>query len=644
MEEAKNLSCLQCRKRKIRCDRKSPCNPCSMRGAASSCCQITRSVVTATAPTREDAHEPTDKRECPREDDDRIERLEQRIEQMEKMLAIASASSESTVPAPSHDDVPGFLEDVAMGHRLKRRSCKRSIHEVDEENPLSQRSAVPAVDVAFQFLELCPQGRKAELLVDFYFAHVDWCTRVLHPQQSRIDFGRVARMSAGDASIGVHSGILCCYLAVLALALHFADDECLQSIDLAPQDATRLADTLCSGSQQLLWASNFLQSRQMEHLACVNLLGVYQHNRKGQADAYWALVGAAIKVAINLGLSRIDHPGSSGSSSIGGEVDREMGRRIWWNLLWYDYSQASAHYGCYCVHPLQNRTDVPHNVDIHGDDVSAPQPIGTHTQSSATIVRMQYVEVYRQSVDCRNKAGRLSRSDVSALARKIDDIHQATPVHLYKEQAGEDSCRASERIMLELMFHNRHLRLHRDGQFAGYSSKEWSFARTRTVDAAKQIILILSEPRCAALPLFKFWLVTLYLLGASTALLMELLCANDLGHRDRTKIEELVEMSISLLSRMHKASDSAQRSRRILRRLFAAREQVRQVSGHSQSMDTWIQAVQDVLRHPVRGSNNGGGAIYSDEAAQTSAGDRGGSDDEQALMQLLFPGIVSWSS
>ncbi|SPO27223.1 uncharacterized protein UTRI_10340 [Ustilago trichophora] len=648
----KNLSCLQCRKRKTRCDKKYPCSPCVIRGDAASCTQVQQTIASittsygaSTSPTREpppplhrasishshDGHAAAasssgssnklEPQESPFGPDrfigfeaERLYRLEARMDRMERYVlqnrlqhcdphypptAIASntqddplanldgnlARTHSKQELPIGQDIQDLFEDAAMGRKLKLKSLPlgpvgaavegdTKDPETDEEQMLDQRSADSSADVAFRFAQFLPPN--SATLLEFYFSQVDWTTRVL-PPESHSEFLQLSKMQPEQiAAFPVSSAMVCCYFVVIALALHFSDPALLEKVGISKKEASRLADTLCTGSQQLLWSSNFLQSQQLEHLACICLLGVYQHNRKEQADGQWALLGSAIKVAQNIGLARLDHGSASHkpSASMRTEARRELGRRIWWNLTWLDWSHAVAHFGIYSVNPLQNRTNLPANVEIHNDSLTLHSP-DVYTHSSAITMRMRYVTIYREIVDVSNERPMLSRAQIHRFVSKLNEVHDSTPACLRysPDRTFDKPDQAMESVMLELMYLNRILRLHRVHQLSGFTDEEWRFARKACLSSASCIIRILSLQEQSVI--HKFWLVTFYLLGAAMALVMELCCARQ-DDLDAVAVRTSLATAVSLLSKAGPGSEAARNSRRILKELLSAENKIRE--------------------------------------------------------------------
>lgn len=135
---------------------------------------------------------------------------------------------------------------------------------------------------------------------------------------------------------------------------HFTDEE-----------VQTLSDTWYSAARSCQWSSDFIGTHTLENLQGIILMSVLMNNRD-RADAAWALLGAAIKMAQGLGLSRL----GAEQQSVDGRplpmwkgrwesvIQREIGRRIWWNLVFLDWSLApSYNYAC-SIQPDQSRSSV----------------------------------------------------------------------------------------------------------------------------------------------------------------------------------------------------------------------------------------------------------------------------------------------
>lgn len=149
--------------------------------------------------------------------------------------------------------------------------------------------------------------------------------------------GQLLSLPPYEAARQVRPEFLCTHLMVLCLALHLIEPDVQLQLGFSTQEAHDLAKLMFSAAQAVLYASDFLSSHSLDHLQCIVLMGVYQFNVDDQSDASWALLGSAIKVAQNLGLSRLG-PETESRKALWPEAwksfrRREIGRRVWWNLV-----------------------------------------------------------------------------------------------------------------------------------------------------------------------------------------------------------------------------------------------------------------------------------------------------------------------
>ncbi len=190
-------------------------------------------------------------------------------------------------------------------------------------------------------------------------------------------------------------------------------------------------------------------------------------------------------------------------------------------------------------------------------------------------MRMRYVTIYREIVDVSNERPTLSRAQIHRFVSKLNAVHDSTPACLRysPDRSFDKPDQAMESVMLELMYLNRILRLHRVHQLSGFTDDEWKFARKACLSSASCIIRILSLQEDSVI--HKFWLVTFYLLGAAMALVMELCCARQ-QDIDAASIRSSLSTAVSLLSKAGPGSEAARNSRRILKELLSAENKIRQ--------------------------------------------------------------------
>lgn len=132
-------------------------------------------------------------------------------------------------------------------------------------------------------------------------------------------------------------------------------------------------------------------------------------NNRDRADAAWALLGAAIKMAQGLGLSRL----GAEQQSVDGKplpmwtgrweslIQREVGRRIWWNLVFLDWSLAPSYNFSCSIQPDQIKTALPANTedeDIIDGQPLKPQPLSVRTGMSFQLARLRFAEISQRQI------------------------------------------------------------------------------------------------------------------------------------------------------------------------------------------------------------------------------------------------------
>ena len=189
-------------------------------------------------------------------------------------------------------------------------------------------------DYISKFIAQAPDPLRGWQLVQFYFTHLEWYSRVLHAPKFLEECKHLLALPPNAVSTQVRPSFLAVYFMVLCLALQFLEASERNNLGLSSQQVQTICKNMFSASQALLWMCDFLGAHSLEHLQCIVLMGVYQYN-VGMADSHWALLGSAIKVAQNIGLSRL---GSESQQIFWPEawrdpLRREIGRRVWWQLV-----------------------------------------------------------------------------------------------------------------------------------------------------------------------------------------------------------------------------------------------------------------------------------------------------------------------
>lgn len=582
------LSCEQCKKRKIRCNRETPCGPCILRNDQARCKPVIRWEAGCSLSEFTILQ-------------NRVNELEERMESMQRVvenggigegrrLSFSNPSTSKYVmggpskqevatpnaqngnptnntstPRDGENDAVMMLEDFAMGNRANARRAAQKLvprpglissRPGDSpdlsrlETAVNQRSADPAADVAYRFLRLAPPPETQRQIVHYYFERLEWYTKCLYRPNYMEDVNLLLSLDLETAARSVRPTFLCVHFMVICLAIHLCSGEEVLLWGYDRVSAQSLCDALFAGSQQLLWSSDFIGSHQLEHLQAVVLMSVYAYNVDEQADAAYALVGASIKIAQNLALNRLDdvrflekerQKNKSGGASAQQQqspLERELGKRVWWYLVWLDWSHALSHGGCYAIHPNHNRTNLPANINDEDLTASAtstnaviPKPLEEYTSMSFTIWKLRFLDVYRQTIDLLNGPTGMTHTQLAEMDKKLMEMLNGLPSYFQLRMDEQDrwtfgdSCHDMELLSIQITGWNRLLRLHRPFLARGLLDKN-SISRKRCVDAAYNILACFRHAKKHAPLLLKVWIHVYYVFSGALVLFLDL-CYDD---------------------------------------------------------------------------------------------------------------------
>ncbi|ETS07241.1 hypothetical protein M419DRAFT_69988 [Trichoderma reesei RUT C-30] len=315
---ASGRSCLECRRRKIRCDRSLPCAYC------------TRIKLQCRYPSSRPNGDAA-------EDDDlaaRVRSVEQALQFLEqKMTHIADLLRLS--PAPSTRQHGNFAQDHELSY----------LGEASQHEPLQL---------------LHPSPAKALFIWQTYLDVVDPLIKILHvpSAQRHIMSLMQGRQEAVDAPME------CLMFAIYySSVISLSAADCLQELG---EERHILLQRYKQGVEQSLTQANFWCSRIITVLQAFVLYLICGRQDVNGPDVR-ALTRLAIGNALRLGL-HLDIPGI-------GVFDREIRRRLWWQICTLDVRIAED-YGCdpSVIEPNPH-TELPLNVNdasLHPDMEKLP--------------------------------------------------------------------------------------------------------------------------------------------------------------------------------------------------------------------------------------------------------------------------------
>ncbi|ORX35880.1 fungal-specific transcription factor domain-domain-containing protein [Kockovaella imperatae] len=396
-------------------------------------------------------------------------------------------------------------------------------------------------DVVLKLLvRILPDQEIGEVLVRTYLEKVDWLHRCIHVPTFMKLCREIWNLDRQQVVHEIPLSSVALYMTVCLLGLIFMDSS--ESVKyFTTEEACYLPDLWYNSVRSALWGADFIACHSTESIQSVILLMVYMKNRD-RSDAAWAMLGAIIKMAQGLGLSRLGSEpevvdGKPTAQWVGrwkSLIEREVGRRIWWNLVWLDWSLApSYNYAC-CIHPEQIKTAMPGNIeddDLVDGQPFRPQPVNVYTRMSFQLARLKFAEIGHRQIWAANNSPIESPypfilSVDGELRRAMMDLPP-----FYQPDSGRgpastnpgDQVQFYERIMLNLAVHSRVLRLHRPWLWRGYTDQRFAYSKEQCIRAARASLRMMGKHNESASFLEKWWLPLFYVSVSALVIIIDLL-------------------------------------------------------------------------------------------------------------------------
>ncbi|VUC23043.1 unnamed protein product [Clonostachys rosea] len=374
------LSCVLCQKRKIKCDKRTPCTNCEKGG--NTC------VPSTPAPPRK-------RRRMNEVLLERLAKCEALLKQYEGVPppnGSGASTSQSTTPydhttgntdasqsgSDSEEDNFDFKVSAALkpvgSFVLEEGSAKyvdsfpwatiqgqlksiRQILEDEEGSPSEADSSMPPQleknlldDITLINLEsVTPNPAQIFWLWNIFLERVNPLTKLIHvPSMQQF----VVEASGRHCSIPMNSQALL-FSIYLISTVTLTESEALEMLHMSRDEALH---KFTLGTKAALYRAKFLESFDTTILQALVLFLESRHGRTSRHTT-WILSGVMVRMALKLGLHR------DGSSLDITPFEAEMRRRLWWRIMVSEtkFSLASG-YG----EPLKIKdcdTQLPHNVN-----------------------------------------------------------------------------------------------------------------------------------------------------------------------------------------------------------------------------------------------------------------------------------------
>ncbi|KAE8841296.1 hypothetical protein HRS9122_05422 [Pyrenophora teres f. teres] len=393
------LTCTECYRRKIKCDKNVPCSTCIKRGYASVCTREEATATPAAPPAYQARHESTTSSDLVRALLDRVSQLEAKLQEKNDLGAIDTPRScpavsnsptllghnetptptlppdNTAAPPPTETgDVATVLEFLAWGrkkdadygtspehHSGPRRLSTRRDDEAMTSNILSESSR----DVQLDVLEaLLPNKSHIIQLVEYHNNSVLW----YHSSYSSTIFNNDLQVFLAEYEGNVRNEDL--NLQWLGLLFSVITG----SITCAPP--------------------SYIEIHTIYSVQAIATLTIAAHSL-GKSSSQSILLASADRIAQSLGLHRLGQETAITTTPKEQLREREAGRRVFNQLCTQDWFQIPFSES-YALNPRFCQTAKLMNCN---DDDMIPQPLSTPTQASYCNYRYDIAALMPQLLD-----------------------------------------------------------------------------------------------------------------------------------------------------------------------------------------------------------------------------------------------------
>ncbi|KAJ5895012.1 hypothetical protein N7495_006703 [Penicillium taxi] len=409
----KRLACVECTRRKVKCDKILPCRNCTRKG------------ISCTRPRERDSPTPSPSTSQPEARNERpilarpspntnastlIEILQSRVNQLEAALQEATEAAirphrsdsdrcsnldsfspvESTPVHPSPlsvqdathnvaentsnevEDAATILEFLAWGRRkdptyqdeiARQSNIERSPGDIPTGNEWENTSMNGLSPTAI-CQTLLPVKQKVYQLVEYHCESLLWYHGAFHARTFRRELDEFYRKGEGRIDgPGVDGQWIALLFAVLTGSMTCAPRRITQSWGFHSREQDSLSKRWLKATIACLHHADYMACHSISSVEAIATLTISVH-MLGHSNGFSVLLASAVRIAQGLGLHRL---GSEYDTQPAGLLNREIGRRIWCQLCiqdWFSIPFTES----YLIHRLSFNTHKPQNCD---DEITA---------------------------------------------------------------------------------------------------------------------------------------------------------------------------------------------------------------------------------------------------------------------------------
>ncbi|PTB70155.1 hypothetical protein BBK36DRAFT_1173378 [Trichoderma citrinoviride] len=341
--DLKNFSCLSCRQRKVKCDRRAPCQNCVKAERPCSFVAPVRGKRKRTKPPKETLHARVKRyEEMLKAYGAKIEPFEDGEESGSEMESGSSVTPERGEPMPmrkqtsraSEEAKPKFIMKEGASRYFDRYST--NFNDVGEAIPLEPDSQLDESGLFFE-----PEGDKPDALVklhpsmpllskirDIYKDRVDPMMKILH-----LPTFWVAMTNALQRPLEMPKSLQSLVFAFYLATISSLKEEEAKNLFGAPLSV--IVKHYRIATRQALINARFLSTSNIMTLQAFSIFTICVR-KVYRCDTLYILSGVAIRLARKMGLHR------DGTFLGLSPFETEMRRRLWWHLAHVDCRTADV--------------------------------------------------------------------------------------------------------------------------------------------------------------------------------------------------------------------------------------------------------------------------------------------------------------
>lgn len=515
-----------------------------------------------------------------------------------KVCALLQTSTSLFRPIYGPESFLGF----GMGWAFPAAEAAKDLHVKGGECPGSaQREAVFRA-----IIRTLPRKQLADQLVDVYADRVNFLAgNIIHMPSFRKELEAFYTLVTVERQArvinNVDSGWLAVFLLVIGLALRFYPcTPPAQWESVSHLFDGRSIHLYASAARTCLVLSRYQSSQSLSVLQSILLSNLSDSHAGRKVDN--AMLRIAISNAQSMGLHRLGDKSNQprASESTGVAVRREVAKRIWYQLVFKDWSCAVST-GVYAINDRQFNTPLPGNYnddDLDRVPLPLPRPASEHTDMSYSLQVFEVVKAAKLHADLVNehwlnrntvaaddeqvvahdtvqgryhgflRGVKLSCKDVGRLDAAYRVLLDRLPPFfaIGEEDGGDSNLEIQRWLVHQMIFHNL-LKLHRPA----LSSKPE--ARTSCVALARSILYTQKKlrSRCTVIDRLLFNLAQSY--TAAIVLLLDLLQhGQDQPPRMRLTIRSEIAEALRALHHVNESNNSTAGGIRVIEALLQEEE------------------------------------------------------------------------